>query len=181
MNTTVYQVGKPFPHNLPSVTDGAISEFLRPNGNQLLITLRNISQQELDLLIHGEVSVGLHCEPESGGLMLVWGFKQGNEELIFDTVLDARIINDIKKPTLEHEQARMPIHAIVVDPMSKLIAGMRFFTLHPELTKKMVKLIETQLTFQGDPQALDRWVYNLMQYPISSVASSVPYSFEVGV
>lgn len=158
MNFEVVSLNQQYPFQLPSA-EGAISDFLRPGSNRLLIAIHSISKEEKNILQKGELRCGMMCK--NGAVLLLWQFrdKRGVPVFTLDSPFDARLIKDIQLYDVNNSETRINIEVHVVDLSTQLVCGLRSITMPPGLTVAFLSAVQDQLTdlATGNEQ-LQKWM-----------------------
>lgn len=157
MNTTIIATNKPYPFQLPA-TEGAISDFLRPNSNRLLLALNGINKDEEKHLRKGTLRCGLLAK--NGAILFLWQFtdKQNKPIFTFDSQFDARLIKDIQLYDVKNSETRIAIDIHIVDLSTQLVRGLRSITMPPGLTVKFLSDVQDQLsTQQSGNEQIQQW------------------------
>ena len=119
------QRGKPFPYPLPE-TEGAISDFLRPHGNTLLVLLPNMTKAEIKAIRTGPLDMTLLTHDNE--MLFLWRTKTS----VFDTPFDARLIPDF-------EPSRDPrVFVVGVDSATKMVVALRSITMPQSIADLML-------------------------------------------
>lgn len=140
---------QPYPFSLPPL-EGAISDFLRPSSNRLLISICDISLEEASVLSKGEMRCGLLAK--NGAMLFLWQFKDKRGQPVFtlDSPFDAKAINDIQLYDVNTSETRMNIDVHAVDLSSKLVRSLRSITMPPGLTLEFLSAVQDQLATHDD-------------------------------
>ena len=155
------EVGRPYPDNL-SVSEGAISDFLRPSVNRLIIAMPNISAIEEKGLRKGVMRGGMLAK--NGAILFVWQFyEKGKLTLSLDSPFDARVIHDIQFYDITTSETRLAIEVHIVDSATKIIKGLRFLTMPPGMTIEFLSAVQDQLANPNSGD--DQWQKWMAQQP----------------
>ncbi len=106
-------VGQKYPSEFMAF-DGARAQFLQQK-NTLIITLPNISPQEIRAVLSGSLHCGLLYS--DGATLLLWQFNNKTEQpvLFLDTPFDARLVDDISQFELNEGKECLLIDIHVVE------------------------------------------------------------------
>ncbi|BBM67946.1 hypothetical protein VA249_45920 (plasmid) [Vibrio alfacsensis] len=174
-------IGQPYPNAIP-VQQGAIAEFLRPHGNRLFVSLPNVTSDEIEALSDGELTVKLHKDKYSKGLLLVFCFKKDQFELNFDCPYQAAIVPDLVLPNVTSSKNRLAFEIVVVDPAANnQIINLRFITMSPELTLEFLMHVQLQLSAPHSVQDADHWIdLQRLLFTANELAALPIESFQCG-
>ena len=150
-------VNELYPSKLP-VGEGAVSDFLRPASNRLLITMKDISNAEAKVLKKGEMRGGLLAK--NGAILFLWQFREkGKPVFTFDSPFDARVIHDIQLYNIENKETRLAIDIHIVDSESKMVRGLRSITMPPGFTIEFLSAVQDQITnHNSGEQQYQQWM-----------------------
>jgi hypothetical protein len=137
------ELNQPYPFELPE-EQGAIADFLSPYGNELLISIPDISSDEALILQEGDMMGGFLAQ--NGAILFFWQFLNGDEAVItLDSPFDAREIPDIQLEILDEESTDLVIDIHVIDATTKIVKALRSVSFPPELTLKFLAAAKNQL------------------------------------
>lgn len=144
MTIEIISLNEEYHRELPPA-EGAISEFLRPEGNRLVVAVYNITKNEAWVLKKGKVRCGVLAK--NGAIAILWQFfdKKGQAIFTFDCPFDARLIDDIQFHNVENAEARLRIDIHIVDLTTKIVRGLRSITMPPALTLEFLSEVQNQL------------------------------------
>jgi len=136
-------INQRYPFELPP-GEGAISDFLRPSVNRLLVSIAGISDSEARALQKGEMRGGLLVG--NGAILFVWQFWKKKKTLItLDSPFDARLISDIQLYDVNSVETRLTIDVHIVDSATKIIRGLRLITMPPGMTLEFLSAVQDQI------------------------------------
>ena len=149
MNFESISIGQEYPFSTPP-SEGAISDFLRPSSNRLLISICDITSDEASVLSKGELRCGLLAK--NGAIIFLWQFKDKHGRPVFtlDSPFDAKLINDIQLYDVNNSETRINIDVHAVDLSSKLVRSLRSITMPPGLTLEFLSAVQDQLATHKD-------------------------------
>ena len=158
--------GKPYPGKLP-LQEGAVAEFLKEGGSSLLIAMPGIKAAEEQEIRKNPVQAGIIVD----GPLILWVFKF-SDQMMFDAPFDARFYQreELQLHHIEDQDQRLSIGMTLVDSETKLIKGLRYFTLSPELTLAFLVAVQEQL---ADPRSIAPYLNKYLQMPVTQVAKLV--------
>jgi hypothetical protein len=138
--------------------EGAISDFLRPNNNRLLVAISDLSDSEVKALRKGQMRAGLLSK--NGAILFLWQFSdKGKKVLTIDSPFDARLIPDIQLYNVETSETRLSVDVHIVDMATKIVRGLRTITMPPGLTIEFLAAVQDQLTdFKNGDEQLQKWM-----------------------
>lgn len=126
-------VGERFEHD---ITDEGMSIIL-VNGVPLLTFNFAVNRREIATFLNGDVSFGLVVE--SNVLFLLFkieGFLDWS-----DLAFTIHLAGDEK---IADVNAYLPFHLVLVDPIGKIVQGLRMVTVSPDFRARLVRAIEQQ-------------------------------------
>ena len=136
-------VGEKYPFKIPQ-TEGAISDFLRPGGNRLLIAIPGISNEESKVLRKHEMRGGLLVKNRA--ILFVWQFRKKDEPIItLDSPFNARLIPDIQFHDVENTETRLLIEVHIIDSKTGIVCGLRSITMPPKMTIDFLSAVQDQI------------------------------------
>lgn len=135
---------KPYPLTLPA-NQGMIATFF--SGLQdFLILCPDLRDSEIQAFRHGKISIGLLVD-----LPLILILMDIQKFGTFDAPFDIRLHRDpLPIPTLDEINDRFFLSSALVDSRSKIVHGLRAFTLPPTLSKNLSKALLAQRQFTED-------------------------------
>ena len=158
MSFETISVNEPYPFQLPSA-EGAISDFLRPGSNRLLIAIHGITKDEEKALRKGQLRCGLLAK--NGAILFLWQFRNNRNDPIFtlDSPFDARLINDIQFYDVKSTETRVNVDVHVVDMSTQLVRALRSITMPPGLSLEFLSAVQDQLaSHEAGKEQMQRWM-----------------------
>lgn len=149
----VLEVGKPYPFPIQRGTQGAIGEFFRAGGSNVVIALPNMTSKEAALL-SSEGGQRIKAGVVWKGIALMVYFDFGNG-LRFETSLNTRIIpsDELSIPTQDESNERLVVAFHFVDTATGQLVGLRVATLHHQTTAELLTAAAWQQTMGYSQQA----------------------------
>lgn len=150
-------VNQTYPFALPP-GEGAVSDFLRPSSNRLLIVMPDISNAEAKAFRKGEMRGGLLAK--NGALLFIWQFLvKGKPVISLDSPFDARLIPDVQLYNVDSKETRLAIDVHIVDSASKIIKGLRAISMPPGFSIEFLSAVQDQISSQNNgEQQLQQWM-----------------------
>lgn len=143
-NLVELAVNQPYPMGLP-LGEGAISDFLRPASNRLLIVMPDITESEARVLRNGEMRGGMLSK--NGAILFLWQFgKKGKPIITLDSPFDIRSIQDIQLYNIDNKETRLVIDVHIVDSKSKMVRGLRSLTMPPGFSIDFLCAVQDQIS-----------------------------------
>lgn len=162
MEYTLLQRGKPYPSQIP-LKQRATAEFLKTGGSTLLITMPGILDAEEKEIRKNPVKAGIIVD----GPLILWVFKFG-KQTIFDAPFDARkykreelVLHDI-----ENADQRLGINLTLVDSHTRIVKGLRHFTLSPGITLDFFSAVQQQLS---DHRRTEPYLTRYLHMPLNQM------------
>lgn len=158
-------VGKQYPNSLSGL-EGAISDFLRPHANQLIVALPNMDSVEEKALKKGELRCGVLFK--NNAINFIWQFSLKNKPVLtLDSPFSARATPDINLHNVENSETRLAIELHAVDSATNQLKALRVMTMPPGLTIEFMSAVQDQLSNpQSDEAQHAKWQ---MKQPVELV------------
>jgi hypothetical protein len=141
----LFSRGKPYPLKYRN-QDGATADFLRIDGNRLLIVVSDMNSKEEQSLRSGMVTAGFLYQ--DGALLWLFRFygNNGRPLFTFDTPFDIRLIPPEMRQlhNIDNAEQRLLIDLHAVDEKG-ILRAIRGMTLSPKLTLAFLSAAQDQL------------------------------------
>lgn len=149
--TKNYYIEKPF-------FEDVYADFLRPNGNRLLISIPDISDIQEKAILHGTRRAGILSK--NGAILLIWQFKLNGKTIItLDSPFDARKIPELEVYDEVKKNIRLYIDLILVDPYTNQTSIENTITMPPELTIEFLSEVKNQRKNSNyDKKQYQKWM-----------------------
>ena len=151
-------VGERFDHDMPE--EGM--SIVLANGTPLLTFNFSASPRETQAFLNGNTSFALF---EKAGLILflfkIDGFLDWS-----DLAFTIHLAGD---ETIDEGDGYLPFNLVLVDPVTKIVKGLRMVTVSPDFRARLVELIRKQASEPFDTMAYYQAIGSLYdQYPAAS-------------
>lgn len=151
-------VGERFDHDMP---DEGMSIILT-NGTPLLTFNFSASHREIQAFMNGNTSFALFAK---AGLILflfkIEGFLDWS-----DLAFTIHLAGD---ESIEEGDSYLPFNLVLVDPVTKIVKGLRMVTVSPDFRSRLAELIRKQAAEPFDTMAYYQAIGSLYdQYPSAS-------------
>lgn len=133
-------VGENYPLPIP-VHEGAAAQFLIKGGSILQICLPMPLPSELEQIKEGTINAGLIIDQP----LILWVFRFGN--ITFECPYDVRLIkkDDLDLPEITNKLQRLSISMHLIEPDTRIIHALKYFTLSPQMTIRFLSAVQDQL------------------------------------
>lgn len=140
--------GKPY---TGAIAEGAFADLFAPGGSLLKIGMPEITRPEAQAYRKGKVRFGLALK--GGAILTLWKF--GDQPWI-DAPFDAQLARQHGNLELAdvNPKSRLTIDLHLVDTATRIVKGIRSFTLTPAQTMAVCTAIQDQLSSGSSDQAL---------------------------
>ena len=125
-------LGERYPDDLykliPANAEGAITEFLRPMGNTLIICISDIEPYEAKAMRNADLYGGILVDYDK--INFIWQFRRNKKPVLtFEGMFDSTLIPDLTLPDMDDSAHYLVFHIHAIDKTTRIIKAIRSLTI----------------------------------------------------